>query len=279
MDRLDGQMRQLGRVGAADEHLEAAPEPSARRLSRDARQAPSPPSSRPRPRSSGDRRQSREPVARRLGQAYRAGHDRLEDELAEVLAHLRRDVGGESRAAVDHREQHAAEHEARVEPAADEVDRARQLGEPLERVVLGLHRDEHAVGRRERVHGQRPERGRAVEEDEGVGAPRLLERVRRGSARRSRGARAPPRRRRAPACSGRGRGSRTSCAWRARAPARRRGGRTRTIPFARIPRPDVAFACGSRSMTSARSPASARHAARLIAVVVFPTPPFWFASA
>src|SRR5207248_3399592 len=32
-------------------------------------------------------------------------------------------------------------------------------------------------------------------------------------------------------------------------------------------------------MTSARSPASARQAARLTAVVVLPTPPFWFATA
>ena len=42
---------------------------------------------------------------------------------------------------------------------------------------------------------------------------------------------------------------------------------------------DVAFACGSRSITSARWPASARQAARFTAVVVLPTPPFWLASA
>src|SRR5207247_5779961 len=46
-----------------------------------------------------------------------------------------------------------------------------------------------------------------------------------------------------------------------------------------MPRPEVAFACGSRSTTSARWPASARQAARLIAVVVIPTPPFWVARA
>ena len=51
------------------------------------------------------------------------------------------------------------------------------------------------------------------------------------------------------------------------------------MPLARSPSPEVAFACGSRSMTSARSPASARQAARLTAVVVLPTPPFWFAIA
>src|SRR4029453_138120 len=50
------------------------------------------------------------------------------------------------------------------------------------------------------------------------------------------------------------------------------------LPFARIPTPEVAFACGSRSITSARSPASARQAARVTAVGVLPPPPFWVAS-
>ena len=89
-----------------------------------------------------------------------------------------------------------------------EVDRLHELREALERVVLGLHRHDHAVGRGERVDGQRPERRRAVEEDEveAVGVPRA---PRRGSARRRRGARARPRRPRARASTGRGRGSRT----------------------------------------------------------------------
>src|SRR5439155_12698508 len=41
----------------------------------------------------------------------------------------------------------------------------------------------------------------------------------------------------------------------------------------------VAFACGSRSISKMRWPSSASAAPRLTAVVVFPTPPFWFASA
>src|ERR1700761_5324171 len=45
------------------------------------------------------------------------------------------------------------------------------------------------------------------------------------------------------------------------------------------PRPLVALACGSRSTSSTRAPRSARHAERLTDVVVFPTPPFWFATA
>ena len=39
------------------------------------------------------------------------------------------------------------------------------------------------------------------------------------------------------------------------------------------------LACGSRSTRSVRLPRSASAAARLIAVVVLPTPPFWLAMA
>src|SRR6267378_3686156 len=43
--------------------------------------------------------------------------------------------------------------------------------------------------------------------------------------------------------------------------------------------PLVAFPCGSRSTSSTRRSETASDAARLTAVVVFPTPPFWFAIA
>src|SRR5437867_2330618 len=46
-----------------------------------------------------------------------------------------------------------------------------------------------------------------------------------------------------------------------------------------IPTPVEAFPCGSRSTTRTRFPASARHAPRLTAVVLLPTPPFWLAMA
>src|SRR5215207_8688290 len=46
-----------------------------------------------------------------------------------------------------------------------------------------------------------------------------------------------------------------------------------------IPSPLVAFPCGSTSMTSVFFSATARQAPRLMAVVVLPTPPFWFAMA
>ena len=43
-----------------------------------------------------------------------------------------------------------------------------------------------------------------------------------------------------------------------------------------MPIPLVAFACGSASTRSVVRSAAARHAARFTAVVVLPTPPFWF---
>src|SRR5439155_454905 len=46
-----------------------------------------------------------------------------------------------------------------------------------------------------------------------------------------------------------------------------------------MPRPVVAFPWGSRSTISVGRSASASPAAKLTAVVVFPTPPFWFTTA
>ncbi len=43
------------------------------------------------------------------------------------------------------------------------------------------------------------------------------------------------------------------------------------------PRPVVELPCGSESTSRTRNSEAARAAARLIEVVVFPTPPFWFA--
>src|SRR5207244_4415972 len=47
------------------------------------------------------------------------------------------------------------------------------------------------------------------------------------------------------------------------------------LPSGWTPRWVVAWACGSRSSRQTRRPAWASAAARLTAVVVLPTPPFW----
>src|ERR1700677_426428 len=53
----------------------------------------------------------------------------------------------------------------------------------------------------------------------------------------------------------------------------------RSGSFLLIPRPLEAFDCGSQSMSKVLTSAAAREAARLMAVVVLPTPPFWLATA
>ena len=92
-------------------------------------------------------------------------------------AHLVLDLGGEARAPVHHRQEHAAEGEPGVQPRLDQIDGLDELRQPLERVVLGLDRNQQAVGGGERIDGQRAERRRAVEEDEresiGAGSERL----------------------------------------------------------------------------------------------------------
>src|ERR1035437_9638330 len=45
------------------------------------------------------------------------------------------------------------------------------------------------------------------------------------------------------------------------------------------PRPLVEFDCGSQSTSNVLTSAAASEAARLMAVVVLPTPPFWLATA
>ena len=51
------------------------------------------------------------------------------------------------------------------------------------------------------------------------------------------------------------------------------------VAFSLIPAAVVAFPCGSRSINNTFLLVAARLAARLTAVVVLPTPPFWFAIA
>src|SRR5690242_365394 len=103
-----------------------------------------------------------------LGEADGARDRSAEDELAEVPPDLLLNLLRETRPAVDHCQEKTADAEIRVESPPDQLYRVQQLRQPLERVVLGLHTNQHAVGGGERVDRERPERGRAIEEDEVV---------------------------------------------------------------------------------------------------------------
>ena len=81
-------------------------------------------------------------VAGRLGQANTARDHRLEDTLLEVRPNLGGNLGGQVRAAVEHRQDGPVDREIRVQVVADEVDRREQLGQALQGVVLALNWDE-----------------------------------------------------------------------------------------------------------------------------------------
>jgi hypothetical protein len=82
-----------------------------------------------------------------------------------VPPHLIGHLGGQAGAGVEHR-QHDPEYvEPRIQRARHQVERAPELAEPLERVVLTLDGDDDGVRRGEAVDGEEAERRRAVEQD------------------------------------------------------------------------------------------------------------------
>ena len=184
------------RCGMSAARPQAASEPAARRVRRSAwrtrsRSGSAMRSARPavaaqhlggerrdRPRRRADVRAVERDRADRRSAPRRAGRCAgrpFEDRVAEVAADLGRDLGGEVGAGVVHRQDDPLDREIRVQVVADEIDGRDELAQALEGVVLALDRDEDGVGGGERVHGQEPERGRAVEEDVVVAVADRLE--------------------------------------------------------------------------------------------------------
>ena len=84
----------------------------------------------------------------------------VEDLAVEVPAHLVGHLLGEVLARVDHGQHDALDAQPGVQRFADQADRALQIGQPLERVVLALQRHQHGVGGGQRVQRQQAQRGR-----------------------------------------------------------------------------------------------------------------------
>jgi len=103
--------------------------------------------------------------AGRLADADVAWDHGVEDEPREVLAYVALDVATEARAVVVHSQNHACNRQPRIQLALYEIDRVKHLREALERVVLGLNRDDHTVGGDERVDRERTERRGTVDQD------------------------------------------------------------------------------------------------------------------
>jgi len=101
-------------------------------------------------------------VARRLCKADRAWYSSSVDEVAKVAFNLAHHIATELRAWIEHGQQEAVDLEVWVQPITDQADCCHQLGEPLQRVVLALNRDEHGVSHSEGADCYQAERGRGI---------------------------------------------------------------------------------------------------------------------
>src|SRR5882762_9615614 len=79
-----------------------------------------------------------------------------------MLSHFVRDFVAETIPRVEHRQHQALEFETRPKRRLDFVDRAEQRAEPLERVVLALHRNQHRIRRDESIQSENSKRWRRV---------------------------------------------------------------------------------------------------------------------
>src|SRR6266567_4928800 len=91
-------------------------------------------------------------VARSLGEAHAARDDGVEDGPIHMAAHLGRNLKRESGASVVHGQHDTIDLQTAVQTLADEADGIHQLAETLQGVVLGLYRNQYAIGGRQRIH-------------------------------------------------------------------------------------------------------------------------------
>src|ERR1700676_3800547 len=80
-----------------------------------------------------------------------------------MLSHLIRDFVAEPISRVEHGQHQALEFETRAQRILDLVDRTEQRAEPLERVVLALHRNQHRIRRDQGIKSKNPKRGWRVD--------------------------------------------------------------------------------------------------------------------
>ena len=115
------------------------------------------------------------PVAGCFAKAGVPVNDRLQDQILEMRPHLVHDLIRKAQARVVHGQQNAFHFKGRVELVLDNLDGIQQFAQPFQSEVLALNGHHHAVGCGQRIQGEQPEAGRAVEHDEVVVVPHLLQ--------------------------------------------------------------------------------------------------------
>ena len=87
---------------------------------------------------------------------------RLVDLVLEEAAHILRHQFGEVVAAIEHRQHHALDGEARVQVGLHPLHRLDQLAEPFEREKFALQRHQQRMGSHQTINRQQPQRGRTI---------------------------------------------------------------------------------------------------------------------
>src|SRR5258705_1421033 len=95
--------------------------------------------------------------ARRLAEAHVPGNYCLINPLREEPSRFGQNLLRQVEAIVEHRQQHSLDLEPGIERLLHQPDRAQQMTQSLERVVLALHRYEDGPRGREGVDGQESE--------------------------------------------------------------------------------------------------------------------------
>ena len=107
-------------------------------------------------------------MTRSLGETDASRHYGVKDEIPKMISDFFRDLLRKPGAAVGHREKESGDHQTLVQSPTHKLDRTQELRKTLKSVVLALHRNEHPVRSGERIHRERTERRRTIDEDEGI---------------------------------------------------------------------------------------------------------------
>ena len=83
-----------------------------------------------------------------------------------MRAHLGLDLFGKTRAPISHRQQHRRHAQAGIEIRPYALNSRPELAQPLERVVLGLDRDQHLIRGDHDIESHQPQRRGAVDQDD-----------------------------------------------------------------------------------------------------------------
>ena len=111
----------------------------------------------------------RQPVARSLAQARVARNHGVEHHVAEMRLQLLIDLVGKAKSRVVHGEEESLNLQVAVQLRLDNSYGVEQLADAFEGKILSLHWNNHRVGGREGIHGDKAELRAAINQDVIVG--------------------------------------------------------------------------------------------------------------